>query len=361
MPKPLRSEDPKPQSVQFSHFGVLNDGSRSKGAIVTSVVTNGVVLLLLLILGSVVKNAIAPKKEVVVLNVPIEQKPPEVKPPPPPPPVKLPPPPITPPKIKMPDPVPPPPELKPIEVPQPKPVVPAPAPPKKVTPPPAPVKVDLGTHAAAVPNHDAHPTAVRLGATDNPLKPLTGPAVANVNLGSRGVPGMSSANTGNGPHATAVQLGNGCPNCQNLNGTDRGNARVQGVNLGVRGGTGPMNSRNYTNAPVQVQLQTQQPQNVSHPQVQSTVVASAPVVTYKPQPIYTAEAKSMHLEGNVSVKIRVETNGSVDVLGVVHGLGHGLDESAETACRGTRFKPALDAGGRPVPWEGVVLVRFQLS
>ena len=360
MPKPLRSEDPNPRNVQFSHFGVLNDGARSKGAIVTSVVTNVVVLLLLIVLGSVVKIETAkPKAKDLTF---VEVKPPEVKPPPPPPPVKLPPVPhIEPPKVVIEKPIPPPPDVKPVEVPVPKPVISQPAPPKIHNPAPAPVAVSLANHAAAVPNHDAHPTAVRLGATDNPLKPLTGPAVANVNLGVNGVPGMSKGNVGNGPHATAVTLGNGCPNCTNMNGHDSGNNRVVGVKLGVDGGTGPLNSKNYANRPVNVQFQTNQAPPPTHPQVASTVASTAPVVTFKPQPVYSAEAKAMHLEGNVSVRIRVLPTGSVEVLGVVHGLGHGLDESAESACRGTRFKPAVDAAGHPVPWEGVVLVRFQMS
>jgi protein TonB len=86
-----------------------------------------------------------------------------------------------------------------------------------------------------------------------------------------------------------------------------------------------------------------------------------PVVTYKPDPTYTPEAKALHLEGNVSVRIRVSTNGVVEVLGVVHGLGHGLDESAKEAARETRFRPAVDAEGHPIEWEGVVLVTFQMS
>jgi hypothetical protein len=51
----------------------------------------------------------------------------------------------------------------------------------------------------------------------------------------------------------------------------------------------------------------------------------------------------------------------VQVLGVVQGLGHGLDESAIEAAKATRFRPAVDASGNPVDWEGVVLVKFQLS
>jgi TonB family protein len=69
----------------------------------------------------------------------------------------------------------------------------------------------------------------------------------------------------------------------------------------------------------------------------------------------------MHLEGNVSLRIRVTSSGTVQVLGVVHGLGHGLDQSAIQATEATRFKPALDNSGHAVDWEGVVLVNFQMS
>ena len=69
----------------------------------------------------------------------------------------------------------------------------------------------------------------------------------------------------------------------------------------------------------------------------------------------------MHIEGNVSLKIRVTAEGGVEVLSVVRGLGHGLDESARQATMSTRFKPAVDGEGRPVDWEGTVIVNFQLS
>lgn len=360
MPKPLRSDDPNPQPVQFAHFGVLNDGTRSKGATITAIIINCTIAALVLILGMIIKTNPIVAKRVAELTLPPE--PPKVTPapkPPPPPPVKLPPPPkIEQPKIKMPDPVKVP-EIKPIEVPVPKPVVLAPAPPKAVTPPPAPVKVNLGqAMAASVKNNDAHPTAVRLGEATNPLKPLTGPAVSPVNMGGAGMRGMHG--DGNGPHAVNVALGSGSPDGR-MDGRDNGSHVVQGVKLGVPGGTGPMNSRNYSNAPVQVQLQTaQRVEPVRTPSTQSTL-ASAPKVTYKPSPVYTEEAKAMHLEGNVSLRIRVTANGAVQVLGVVHGLGHGLDQSAIQATQATRFKPALDSAGQPIDWEGVVLVNFQMS
>ena len=130
MPKPLRSDDPNPQSVQFAHFGVLNDGTRSKGATVTAIIVNCTLAALILILGLVVKTNPIVAKKLAELTLPPE--PPKVLPvpkPPPPPPVKLPPPPkIQPPKIKLPEPVKLP-DIKPVEVPTPKPVVMAPAPP----------------------------------------------------------------------------------------------------------------------------------------------------------------------------------------------------------------------------------------
>jgi periplasmic protein TonB len=359
MPKPLRSDDPTPKDMQFAHFGVLNDGSRSKGAAITSVVVNITVALLILIIGALVKTNPIVAKRITELTLPPQPKvePPAPKPPPPPP-VKLPPPPkIETPKIKIPEPVKLP-DIKPVEVPVPKPVVPAPAPPKAVTPPPAPVKVNLGhAEAAHVVNNDAHPAAVSLGQIENPTHP-TGPAVSRVNFGSAGAPGMSGS--GNGPHASTVSLGSGSPNGK-MGGTDNASHPVTGVKLGVTGGTGPLNSKNYSNAPVNVQLQTAMSPTATKPKVETATAASAPKVLYKPTPAYTAEAKAMHLEGDVMIRIRVTASGGVQVLGVTQGLGHGLDESAKQAIEGTRFRPALDAEGHPVDWEGVVRVNFQMS
>jgi TonB family protein len=299
-------------------------------------------------------------KRIAELTLP--PQPPKVTPapkPPPPPPVKLPPPPkISAPKIKMPEPVKLP-DIKPIEVPTPKPVVMAPAPPKAVRPPPAPVKVNLGrAMAASVKNNDAHPAAVRLGEATNPMKPLTGPAVARVNMGAAGMAGMHGA--ANGARAVAVNMGSGSPDGR-MGGRDNAAHAVTGVRLGMTGGRGPLNSRNYANAPVQVQLQTAQRVEPTRIREQQSILASAPKVTYKPTPVYTQEAKAMHLEGNVSLRIRVLSNGAVQVLGVVHGLGHGLDQSAIQATEATRFRPALDNSGRAIDWEGVVLVNFQMS
>jgi TonB family protein len=209
--------------------------------------------------------------------------------------------------------------------------------------------------AASVKNNDAHPTAVRLGDAQNPMKPLTGPAVSAVNMGSAGMPGMDKSNTGNGPRAVSINMGSGAPNGK-MGGKANAPTAIAGLGTGVTGGTGRGPA-----GPVAVSIQPQQQQQQAVRQVVQSTMASAPKVTYKPTPVYTEEAKAMHLEGNVSLRIRVTASGSVQVLGVVHGLGHGLDQSAIQATEATRFKPALDNSGRAIDWEGVVLVNFQMS
>jgi TonB family protein len=88
--------------------------------------------------------------------------------------------------------------------------------------------------------------------------------------------------------------------------------------------------------------------------------ATPPKVTYKPTPVYTDEAKALHLEGKATVSVIFHANGTMEVLGLVHGLGHGLDESALQAARGVRFQPALDATGRPIDFPTQIIITFAL-
>ena len=72
MPKPLRSDDPNPQPVQFAHFGVLNDGKRSKGAAVTAIIINCSIAALIVILGMVIKTNPIVAKKLAELTLPPE-------------------------------------------------------------------------------------------------------------------------------------------------------------------------------------------------------------------------------------------------------------------------------------------------
>lgn len=361
MAKPLRTDDlTQPHSLQFSHFGILDDGRQSRASILTSVTVNVVLAIVVIILGVAAKKISDNHPRVTTLVLPTMVKPvPEIIKPrilPPPPKIK---PIVQPPKINVP-------EVKLPEVPapavvkmtQPTPAV-KPAPPLKVVAPAAPAVVNLARpQAASVVNNSAHPTAVALGRADNPIAPSDRPATSAVNLGQRGLAGMPASNSGGGPPATRVSLGSGSPGSGSLSGN--GTRAVAGVSLGVSGGTGPNNATGRVAGPVNLGM-AQQPASARPQTAASGVVKTGPKVVYKPRPEYTADARAMHLEGTVSVRLRVSATGAVQVIGVTSGLGHGLDQAAEAAVRGTRFQPALDATGHPTDWEGVVNVAFQLA
>jgi TonB family protein len=89
--------------------------------------------------------------------------------------------------------------------------------------------------------------------------------------------------------------------------------------------------------------------------------ATTPVeITYKPQPLYTDDARGLKLEGEVLLEVSFSANGTLHVNRVVRGLGHGLDEAAVAAANKMRFKPALRMG-QPVDSTAVVHVMFQLA
>ncbi len=249
--KPLRSDNPAPQNIQFTHFGVLNDGNQSRSSLYTSIVINVVIAIVIIVLGAVVKNTVLPpEKHVTLLELPLKQpEPPKIVPPKP-----LPKPPVLKaevPKIKLPEPKLPEPKIPPVKMEHPVPVV-VPAPPKRIQPPPAPRVVNLAqARPAAVVNNSPHPTAVALGRPDNPIAPSNRPAVSDINLGQRGIAGMPASNSGTGPAAKAVTLGSGSAGSQNMNGRDNAANAVRGVKLGVANSTGPMNSHGQRRRPRQ--------------------------------------------------------------------------------------------------------------
>lgn len=83
-------------------------------------------------------------------------------------------------------------------------------------------------------------------------------------------------------------------------------------------------------------------------------------ITFKPNPVYTEEARSLKLEGEVLLEVSFGANGQLHVNRVVRGMGHGLDEAAVAAANKMRFKPAL-RNGQPVDSTAIVHVVFQLA
>jgi TonB family protein len=89
-------------------------------------------------------------------------------------------------------------------------------------------------------------------------------------------------------------------------------------------------------------------------------VATPVEVTYKPNPVYTQEARQLKLEGEVLLEVMFGANGQLHVNRVVRGMGHGLDEAAVAAATKIRFKPAM-RNGQPVDSTAIVHVVFQLA
>ena len=80
----------------------------------------------------------------------------------------------------------------------------------------------------------------------------------------------------------------------------------------------------------------------------------------KPHPQYTAEGRSLKIEGDVVLDMVFLANGSIQVNQVISGLGHGLDEAAVRAAQQIKFKPAKREG-QPVDFPARVRIEFRLA
>jgi TonB family protein len=87
---------------------------------------------------------------------------------------------------------------------------------------------------------------------------------------------------------------------------------------------------------------------------------TAVTILDKPRPEYTAEGRSLKLEGDVVLDVVFLASGHVQVNRVASGLGHGLDESASKAAQQIKFKPALREG-QPVDYPARVRIEFRLA
>jgi TonB family protein len=160
-----------------------------------------------------------------------------------------------------------------------------------------------------------------------------GPGSGNGTGGARGIKGtIASAGFGNG----IAQPG-------------RGDGRSNGRGYGGGVQTGSFGSQQVTQAAARPQ-----------PQLDSGPPTTPVEITYKPNPVYTAEARQLKLEGEVLLEVMFAANGQLHVNRVVRGLGHGLDEAAIAAANRMRFKPAL-RHGNAVDSTAIVHVVFQLA
>jgi len=155
-----------------------------------------------------------------------------------------------------------------------------------------------------------------------------GPGQGNGTGGAKGIKGtVASADFGNGV-ATA----------------GKGDGRSNGAGVA----TGGFGSEQVVHGGPKVQLL-------------DAAAQTTPVeITFKPNPVYTDEARNLKLQGEVLLEVSFGANGTLHVNRVVRGLGHGLDENAIAAANKMRFKPAL-RGGQPVDSTAVVHVVFQMA
>jgi TonB family protein len=175
---------------------------------------------------------------------------------------------------------------------------------------------------------NGHPVNIaQLGSFDLP----SGPGYGNGTGGAKGARGVvASAGFGNG---TAIGDGTGRVN------TTRGTVQQAGFGDAAAVAPGPVHP------------------NVVESAVSKTV--SAEIVS-KPTPVYTDEARKLHVEGEVLLEVVFESTGKVRVIRVVRGLGHGLDEAATHAAEQIRFRPALQ-DGQPIDSTAVLHIVFQLA
>ena len=99
--------------------------------------------------------------------------------------------------------------------------------------------------------------------------------------------------------------------------------------------------------------------NAPAPRMQE-VSFTPPKVLSEPHPQYTEEAMRLKIQGEITLQVRFGTDGKVEVLRVVSGLGHGLDEEAQRIAQLIRFTPAIK-NGQPVEDITYIHILFQLA
>jgi TonB family protein len=334
-----------------ANFGLLPEPERRTGSFITSVVVNGLILALSLYIGATAKNVIDQHKyEQTLLILPTE--------PPPPPPVEEPP--KVPkvkfeaPKINMPKPEPKP-DLKPTQM-EAKVNLPA----MKAAKPAVILarQPKSALAAAAMPAQDNHvkPSTKPVhfgdtfGVTPNPnaTRPATVAAIGNPYGGMQG-PAVA-------PHGVVGSTGFG-------NGTKSGsNAGVVGkvASAGIPGATGRAPTGSYGGGKVASTGIPGMTAAVATPTMVAAPVATNLEVLSKPAVQYTSEAKQFRVQGEVILRVTFTAGGQVVVQGIVHGLGHGLDEEARRVAQQIRFRPAT-RNGQAVDMTTNITITFQLA
>jgi TonB family protein len=210
--------------------------------------------------------------------------------------------------------------------------------------------------------------AAAMPAQDNRIKPSTKP----VHFGDTF--GVTPNPNAKGP-ATVAAIGNPYGGMQGpavaphgiVGSTGFGNGTKFGSNAGVVGKVASAGVRVAASAPPPVRSGKVASAGIP---AAPTAVAEAPrtvgpvptdlVVISKPQPKYTSEAKQLKVQGDVILRVTFAASGQVVVQGIVHSLGHGLDEEARRVAQQIRFRPAT-RNGQAVDMTTNITITFQLA
>jgi len=225
-----------------------------------------------------------------------------------------------------------------------------------------PVKIDVQTKDPKRPKEDVKVNNLGSGSA----APATVKApVDKVQTGGFGDPnGM--AGKGDPQHASnANRLGSpalpGGPGYGNGTGGDKG---IKGTVASTGFGNGIANPPPSTGKQGKVQASgfgDQAPADAPKKKVAAGGPADTTVdILEKPKPEYTAEGRSLKLEGDVVIDVVFLSNGTMQINHVVSGLGHGLDEAAVRAAQQIKFKPAK-RDGQPVDFPARVRIEFRLA
>lgn len=242
---------------------------------------------------------------------------------------------------------------------------------RKENPDIAPPKVDVNSFKpVVVKTGGARPAQViYTGAFGSSATPTVNAAVEKVQTGGFGDPNgvkgtgkegakLTIAQTGSFDLPSGPGQGNGAGGAKGIKGTVASVGFGNGIAQGGQG-DGRSNGRGS------VQTSGFGSQELAHGGKTVANIDTGPAtkqveITFKPNPVYTEEARQLRLEGEVLLEVMFGSNGQLHVNRVVRGMGHGLDEAAINAANKMRFNPA-QRNGVPVDTTAVVHVVFQLA
>ncbi len=357
---------PTPPYAGRTRFGLLPEPESNPASILTSCIVNGAILTALIIFGTVAHHELEVRKmETTEIVFPVKP-PPEIKIK-----VKMPPPPKVESKIELP-------KIAKLEAP--KINLPKPEPKPEVKLPVIKEAMALPKVAAAKPSVvlAPQPKAALVAAAAPALTPQLHPSVQPTHLGDMNgvVPNPNASKP-----ATIAALGNPYGGMKGPaaapqgvvgstgfgNGTKSGsNAGTMGkvASAGIPGGNGTATNGSYGGGNGRVAAAVIPAMMTTAPPAAQTVAqetkTTPPVLLSHGEPEYTSEARQLKIQGDVVLRVTITTNGQMQVHNVIHGLGHGLDESAMRSAPSYRFQPAT-RNGQPVEYTTNIIIKFQTA